>query len=106
MGFILLMVFLPNTKFKSKKQKWGIIGSFACLAIIIATLMVWLMLSSYMNNVYMAGDSRGGNTSLSEQLGVILQHPFIYIQLMFKEIKGAVGRIFVGEIFICEFLLP
>lgn len=97
LGFILLMVFLPDTKFKSKKQKWGIIGGFICLAVIIAALMTGQMISSYLNHVNMTGDRRGGNTSVSGQLGVVLHHPFAYIQLLFREIKAQLGEFLLGR---------
>ncbi|MDO4556004.1 MAG: DUF2142 domain-containing protein, partial [Lachnospiraceae bacterium] len=96
-GFVLLMIFLPDTKFHSRKQKWGIIGGLFCIAAVIAALMVWPMLYNYLHNIYMAGDSRGGDTSINEQLYVVLHHPFAYLKLLYTEIKGTLGEFLFGR---------
>lgn len=74
---ILLFIIVPKDRFKSIKQcimvKCGIV--FICLAILST-----FILPTVSNN--MTADDRGGNTSVSEQLKVITEHPIGYANVL------------------------
>lgn len=77
---LLLIFFIPNKWFDSKKQAIIVkIGTF----LMFLTLMSTIMLPILTTNV--AGDSRIANTSVSGQLKYILSTPVNYLKLLVKE---------------------
>lgn len=83
---ILLLLFIPGYKFNDKKQekifKISIIGIF----LVLMSSFVLPTITKVANDVYIAGDSRGGNTSTSEQMKLIFSYPFTYAKLLLSTI--------------------
>lgn len=77
--FGLLVLFLPNSKFKSKKQAISVKTSVTAVVIVLMSSFVLPVLAGGV-----AGDSRGGNTSVSLQLKQILNNPFNYMIVFVK----------------------
>lgn len=96
-GFVLLIFLLPNTKFKNSKQKWAIIGGFALTGVIVAMVMVTPMIKNYLGGVSIAGDIRGGNTNVTGQFAVIVEHPIAYATMLFIQIKDSLGEFLLGR---------
>lgn len=75
--FLLLFLFVPRDRFRDKKQsiivKSGVV-------LICLMLMYTFVLPTVTNT--MAGDMRGGNTSVSEQLKLILNYPIGYVKIL------------------------
>ena len=83
-GFILLFLLVPEERFVNKKQ----MIKMKILIIILFLLIMATFVLPTINGSFVA-DYRGGNTSVSEQLALILKHPFAYLDVlkntMFKE---------------------
>lgn len=77
--FGLLVLFIPNSKFKSKKQAISVKISVLAVVIVLMSSFVLPVLAGGV-----AGDSRGGNTSVSLQLKQILNNPFNYMIVFIK----------------------
>jgi uncharacterized membrane protein len=75
---ILLFLLVPNDRFKSNKQavivKIGV--SLLCL------LMLYTFIFPTVSSSDVAGDSRGGDTSVSEQLKLIINYPLDYLVVL------------------------
>lgn len=94
---LLLLLFLPSCKFKTKKQeklfKFSIIGVF----LVLMSSFVLPVITKVANDVYIAGDNRGGNTSTSEQMKLIFSHPFVYAKLLLTTIKDTFLEYLIGN---------
>ncbi len=89
---LLLILFIPNSKFDNKKQ--------AIVFKIITTLIMLLLMSTFILPFFMgevAGDIRGGNTNASEQLRLILQNPFGYGKTLLKFFIKNGQSLLIGE---------
>ena len=75
--FGLLILFIPNEKFKNKKQALGIKISVTCTVILLMATFVLPMLIGGV-----AGDPRGGNTNASLQFSLILHNPIRFIKIL------------------------
>ncbi|MBQ2639503.1 MAG: DUF2142 domain-containing protein [Bacilli bacterium] len=76
---LLLLLFIPNKKFNSKKE--------GCLVKTIIVIITTLLLATFIlptvsSNV--GGDVRGGNTSVSGQLKFVLASPLSFVILLIK----------------------
>ena len=81
---LLAIVFLYNSnKFKSKKQR--VVFNIIILMIISVVMSTFVAptLGSAINGTVIAGDARGGATSVSEQLLFIINNPFEYARILF-----------------------
>ena len=81
---LLAIVFLYNSnKFKSKKQR--VVFNIIILIIISVVMSTFVAptLGSAINGTVIAGDARGGATSVSEQLLFIINNPFEYARILF-----------------------
>ena len=81
---LLAIVFLYNSKkFKSKKQR--VVFNIIILMIILVVMSTFVAptLGSAINGTVIAGDARGGATSVSEQLLFIINNPFEYARILF-----------------------
>lgn len=93
---LLLLLFLPKSKFNSKKL---------CIQtrMIIIALFV-LMMSTFgigvLTNASSMGDVRGGHTNFSEQAHIIMNHPFTFIKVCSKNIIDTFTLLFKGDGFI------
>lgn len=93
---LLLILFLPNEKFASKKNAISV-----KLWILIITL---LLLSTFVLPMIIGGvggDIRGGNTNASEQLHYIIHKPFSYIKLLIKFYISNGFNLFLGPNTLC-----
>ncbi len=90
---LLLILFIPNQKFDSKKQAY-IIKSLVCITTIL--LMSTFVLPFFMGSV--AGDARGGNTNASEQLSLILHNPLNYCKILLKYLIVSGPNNLIGDV--------
>lgn len=75
--FLLLALLIPKERFKDKKQSRLVkIGLLGIVLLLLATFIL-PTLSGSMNS-----DPRGGNTSVSKQLSLIMSHPVDYATLL------------------------
>lgn len=96
-GFVLLLLLFPDSKFKSRRQKWTIFGGFFLVGAAILTVMVAPMLLNYMQGISQAGDYRVGDANITGQLAVVLAHPFAYLKLLCREVKETLGEFLLGR---------
>lgn len=111
---ILLVLFLPNEKFKDKKAK-------CCMYIVAIAACIILMSTFVLPNLFNppeVGDTRGGNTSNASQIQTILSHPLAYIKMFITDfmstiveyttgysVIGIMGHITTGTFFVPGILL-
>lgn len=76
---LLLLLFIPNNKFKTKKQALIIKGLVVFITLLLVSTFI---LPFFLGSV--GGDSRGGNTNASAQLSLILHNPFRYCKTLIK----------------------
>ena len=76
---LLLLIFLPDEKFKDKKTARTI---KTLIVVITLLLMSTFVLPMLIGGV--AGDARGGNTNASEQFRLIITNPFRYAKVLVK----------------------
>lgn len=76
---LLLLIFLPDEKFKDKKTARAI---KVLIVVITLLLMSTFVLPMLIGGV--AGDARGGNTNASEQFRLIITNPFRYAKVLVK----------------------
>lgn len=88
---MLIAVFLPLKKFKSRKQCW------IWKSVIVGTcilLMLTFLIPTASNT--MASDVRGGATDVGKQLQMILGHPWAYIKILFDSISKSFNSYVMG----------
>ncbi len=78
--FILLMLFLPKEKFETKKKCY-IFRTFICF---IFLLCVSSFLLPTVTSSDIAGDPRGGATSVSGQLELMIKNPLAFVKVFIK----------------------
>lgn len=88
---VLSAVFLPQKKFKSKRQCW----IWKTVIILTCILLMLTFLVPTAGNT-MASDVRGGDTDVGRQLQMILGHPWAYIQILFENIKNTFNSYMMG----------
>ena len=74
---ILLTLLIPTSKFANKKQALKIKGGLIAITLALLSTFILPVLSGTM-----ASDTRGGNTSVSDQLSLIMSHPFDYAEIL------------------------
>ena len=72
----LIILLIPYDKFKSKKDKYIIIGLMACF--VVALNLIWLKISSNFLIEFMPG------VNSSKQTSYILHHPYSYLRVVFS----------------------
>ena len=83
---LLLTLFIPKTKFENKNQSLPVkTGLFVITLLLLATFILPALSGE------MASDLRGGNTSVSGQLSLILTHPFDYANILGDTAIGQLG---------------
>ncbi|MGI6094981.1 MAG: DUF2142 domain-containing protein [Lachnospiraceae bacterium] len=89
---LLLGLFLPKTKFSSKKEMWIFKG-------VICLLFIGLM-STFVLPTLLAppstGDTRGGATNTAGQLALIFSQPLSYLQVWWENVKNTFGTYMLG----------
>lgn len=75
--FILLFLFVPKEKFKSKKER-----IFLKSGILLIFLLVSYTFISPASLSVSTGDERGGNTSVSSQLKLMFSYPIGYLKIL------------------------
>ena len=83
---ILIVLLIPKERFKNKKQMYLMKGIVIGAFLIMLSSFVWPTVST----TQIEGDSRGGDTSVSEQLKYIFTHPIYYSKLL----VGSIGKTF------------
>ena len=89
---VLALLTLPSAKFKNKKTIYvlrGISLGLCLLGVIALMLLVTLGVVS--------GDVRGGETSVMGQMQLVLHHPFVYAEILAKNILRTFSGFFLGE---------
>ena len=87
---LLLLCFIPKEKFRNGKQR-----KFFVLTVMMSSFVL-PALGNVVGNIDTAGDSRGGNTSVTRQIMYILGAPFAYIKLLLETMANSVGEYFLG----------
>lgn len=72
---LLLLLFIPNSKFKNKET--GIKLKILVSVIFLLLISTFVLPALFTN---MAGDDRGGNTSVARQMAYIINNPIQYIK--------------------------
>lgn len=86
-AMILLVLILPISKIlKNNKKKLPLILTIIAISIIIAGI---LMLSKFTSTTSGGGDPRGGATSVSGQIGFLINSPFNAIKVGFTHIMNS-----------------
>lgn len=75
---ILLILFIPRDRFENNKQN----NVFKTGAILIFLLLVFTFVFPTVTQTSSLGDLRGGNTSTSGQLKMILNNPLSYVKVL------------------------
>ena len=76
--FILLFLFIPKNRFNNRKQLLS--TKIGVVLIFIMMMSTFVLPTVTVSNE--EGDSRGGNTSVSEQLKLIINHPVGYVKVI------------------------
>lgn len=85
---LLLILALPNSKFKNKKQVYIFKMCIVLLFILVVSTFILPVISNTIEgNITYGGDSRGGDTSVVRQLVSMIKHPVASIKLMIKSIS-------------------
>lgn len=95
--FLLLLLLLPKEKFDNKKQQriFNCLVIFIFLICIASYILPFIFEPSTLN-----GDTRGGNTSVIEQLKLILKQPVSFIKTFWREaILGTPANLFGPSVF-------
>ncbi len=90
---LLLLLFIKNKKFDSKKQ--AII--FKSIIVFITILLLYTFILPAATGA-LSGDSRGGNTSVTEQLKFIISNPVFYTKVLLKHTYSTLGDMFLGPL--------
>lgn len=90
---LLLLVFIPNKKFDNKKQAI----KFKTV-IIVATLLLMATFVLPTLTGSMGSDPRGGDTSVGEQLKLILENPLRYAKTVTKYFLGNSEGLIIGQV--------
>lgn len=90
---ILLGIFLPNSKFKTKKEMYIMKGGI--LFVFFGMLSTFMLPVLTRSNI--EGDLRGGATSVSGQLRYIFSNPVAYAKLLLKQIKDTFWDYILGS---------
>lgn len=90
--FGLLLLFIPNEKFKSNKQAIKLKVAVTCLVLLLMSSFVLPMILGGVS-----GDPRGGNTNASAQFSFILHNPISYAKILIKYIIIAGPSLLIGN---------
>lgn len=82
--FLFLFLFVPNNRFSSKKKAFKLKICILVLTLLVLSTFVLPALTGTM-----AGDSRGGDTSVSGQLSLIIHHPLGYLMVLKNSMIGS-----------------
>ncbi|MGN1268510.1 MAG: DUF2142 domain-containing protein [Candidatus Aphodocola sp.] len=96
--FILLFLLIPKDKFKSKK-----LCNYAKVGIIIITILMMATFVLPTVSSTTAGDPRGGATSVTDQLKLILTNPIGYIKVLKDTMIDEFFNNFIGKKAIINF---
>ena len=77
---LLLFLFVPKSRFKSVKTCRYV----KIFSLILLLLIMYTFVMPTVGNGAIAGDARGGDTSVAGQISWILGHPFDYTIILFK----------------------
>lgn len=93
---LLLLCFLPKEKFKNRKQRKFFVLTIILIFLIMMSSFVLPALGNVVGNIDTAGDSRGGNTSVTRQILYILGAPVAYAKLLLETMANSIGEYFLG----------
>lgn len=94
---------LPKDKFYSKRQKNLFRIAIAVLIILMFASFVMPLVTSAASGVEVSGDYRGGDTSQTSQLSMILGYPLTYTWVLLSSIGKTLGSYFVGAEVLANF---
>lgn len=98
--YLFIACFIPEWKYDSKKQMWISRIVIVALMMILMSTFIFPVANSALNGTFIAGDSRGGETSVSGQLSYILNSPFKYIILLVTSVvETAFPYLFINNAF-------
>lgn len=93
---ILLAWIVPKEKYKSTKTCYIFRGAvIAAILLLMASFMLPVLFPSGGGEV--VGDSRGGNTSVTGQMGYVLGQPLAYALIMFKNVWTTLVDYIIGK---------
>lgn len=88
---LLLLLFIPNVKFKTRKQAMALkISVIAITLLLMSTFVLPVLLGTA------SGDIRGGNTSVSGQLNFIFHNPVQYGKILLRSFIADSPELFLG----------
>lgn len=100
--FLALYWLMPQEKFESKRQKWLFkIAIFVLLLIMFASFV--LPLIGNVSSGADVGDYRGGDTSQTSQLSMVLGYPLTYTVVLLRELGTTLASYFIGPKLIANF---
>lgn len=89
---VLVFLALPNEKFKNEK-----VAAFCKGAAIVACIGLLGSMLLPAASGERQGDARGGNTSVSQQLAIVIGHPVAYIRVLLNNITNTFNEMFFGR---------
>lgn len=93
---LLLILFIPNDKFKNKKDA----NKFRFMIIAITLLLMsTFVLPALFGGL--GGDSRGGNTSVTKQMAFIISNPLQFVKILIKFFLKSAPDLFLGSFTLC-----
>lgn len=93
--FLALFWLMPKEKFYSKRQKYFFKIGILVLLLIVLSSFVLPFLSNVSSGAEV-GDYRGGDTSQTSQLSMILGAPLVYTGILLKSLASTFASYFVG----------
>lgn len=82
--FVILALFLPANRYARRKT----VLVYRCALLLSAAAIIGLEALPTLTGSSSNGDSRGGSTSVSEQVRLIKHYPYTYIGILAREIFG------------------
>lgn len=96
--FVLLSMFIPKEKYNSEKECRIYRGILVLvMLLLIASFALPVLFPSGGTGTAVAGDARGGNTSVSGQMGYVLGKPVAYAIVLIRNVWGTFVDFMIGR---------
>ena len=100
--FLALYWLMPEEKFENKKQKWLFKAAIFVLLILMFASFILPLIGNVSSGADV-GDYRGGDTSQTSQLSMVLGYPLTYTVVLLKELGTTFASYFIGPKLIANF---
>lgn len=100
--FLALYWLMPEEKFENKKQKWFFKAAIFVLLILMFASFILPLIGNVSSGADV-GDYRGGDTSQTSQLSMVLGYPLTYTVVLLRELCTTFASYFIGPKLIANF---